>query len=127
VASAALLGIILALSPVLLVLAIALIIANIPQRRLQANAVYKTYDDFTSNERERLYIRFLLTEAMPAKEVEAYALKPHLLRRHKELGQKWVHGFAGMMRKMDRYALYIGDVTVAVSIAGYTYVIYEGL
>lgn len=72
IASVSMLGILLSLSPVLALIAVGFIISSIPQRRIQASVMYRTFDSLTGNQRERMYLRFLLTESFPAKDIRAY-------------------------------------------------------
>src|SRR5207247_6020876 len=121
IASISMLGILLALDPVLVVIAIGFIVASAPLRRYQATVVYNTFGSFTENQRERMYLRFLLTESFPAKDIRAYQLAPSLLRRHDRLADSWVREIFATTRRMDRYTLWTGVVTTALALGPYVF------
>jgi ATP-binding cassette, subfamily B, bacterial len=127
IASVSMLGILLSLNPILVIIAIGFIISTAPQRRYQAAVVYRSLDNFTDNERERTYIRFLLTESFPAKDIRAYQLAPTLLRRHGRLADSWVRETFATTRGMDRYTLWTGAATALLALGAYVFVLVGGM
>lgn len=119
IASVSMLGILPSLNPILAIIAIGFVISTAPQRRYQAAVVYRSLDTFTDNERERTYIRFLLTESFPAKDIRAYQLAPILLRRHGRLADSWVRETFATTRSMDRYTLWTGAATGLLALGAY--------
>jgi ATP-binding cassette subfamily B protein len=127
VASVSLLAVLLTLSPVLILLALALVVLSAPPQLYEAGRVYRVFDDFTNNERERIYIRFLLTEPIPAKDLRAYSLAPYMMRRHQLLVGVWIRNFAAALRQLDRYAIYAGIGVAGVAYGAYSFVISKGV
>lgn len=127
ITSIGLLVILLTLSPFLVLLAVVFMVIALPQQHAQANQLYRLHDALTTNERERLYLRFLLGEAMPSKELRAYGLSRHLLDRYLDAGAHWLREFTAVIRRMNRLAFLVGVGTAAVAVASYIYVIELGV
>lgn len=127
ITSVGLIVILVTVNPLLVLFAAVLMAISFPQQRAQANALYKLYSSFTKNERERIYLRFLLSEAMPSKELRAYGLRDYLLDRYAAVGGQWIKAFGSVSRRMNRYSLYVGAGTAATAIASYVYVISLGM
>lgn len=117
--SAGMLWILLAIDPWLVLLALAFVLVNVPQQRFQALAFHNLYDQFSNKDRQIAYVRFLLTECRPGKEVRAYGLAPHLLWRHRELAAEWSAKVGRMARVQGRWVLGMGLAGAAVMCAAY--------
>lgn len=127
VASVSMLGILLSLNPLLVFIAFGLILASAPQQYFQSRIIYELYDKATSNERERMYIRLLLTESFAAKDIQAYRLAPSLLRRHEILARHWLGQFRTAMRRVDYYTAVTGVIIAVLGLAGYVFLISRGM
>ncbi len=127
ITSIGVLVILVTLSPLLVLFAVILMVISFPHQNAQANAMHKLYDSFTKNERERSYLRFILSEQMSSKELRAYGLRSHLLDRSLNVGGQWLSAFNSVQTRMNRYSLYVGALTAAVAVASYAYVISLGL
>jgi ATP-binding cassette subfamily B protein len=115
------------LSPLLAGLALLAVVVSFPLQRYQAKTLYDLYYGLTSKERERFYVRSLITDPGHGKELRAYNLEEHLLGRHAELVDVWISRFTAVLRRLDLFALLIGTVSAAVIVAGYLLVVSAGL
>ncbi len=127
IVSISMLGILLSLNPLLVLIAFGLILASAPQQYFQSRTIYELYDRATSNERERMYIRLLLTESFATKDIQAYQLAPSLLRRHEISARHWLGQFRTAMRRVDYYTLITGVIIAVLSLAGYIFLISRGM
>jgi ATP-binding cassette, subfamily B, bacterial len=115
------------LSPILVLSAAILMVVAYPQQRAESKALHRLYDKFVKNERERTYLRFLLSEEIPSKELRAYGLRGHLLDRFHDAGGTWLNAFAAMISRLNRYTSYTGAATAVLAIGSYIYVIDLGV
>jgi ATP-binding cassette subfamily B protein len=127
IASVSMLGILLSLNPLLVLIALGLILASAPQQYFQARIIYELYDRATSNERERMYIRLLLTESFATKDIQAHRLAPSLLRRYEILARNWLGQFRTAMRRVDYYTIITGVIIAVLGLAGYIFLISRGI
>jgi ATP-binding cassette subfamily B protein len=109
------LAILFSVNPLLILLVAALLAASIPYNRVQAAALTRLFTTSTPLDRERFYLRILLAEAQPAKEVRAYALAPHLLQRYRSLSDGWLREVIALVSRLDRYAVVSGLFSVLIA------------
>jgi len=84
-----------ALSPWLVVLALASVVPTAMTQRRVTRELHELWHVTTPEERQRHYLRSVLSQAEAAKEVRAFGLADHLLRRHAEVSG---HRLAAMRR-----------------------------
>lgn len=94
-------GVLFAVDPVLLPFAAGSVLVTIPAQRYRAREQYRLFFGVSSKERERFYIRGLLTETGPAKEVRALNLHEHLLEKHGELVDQWIWRVRKSLRRTN--------------------------
>lgn len=127
ITSVAIAGILFTLNPIVMVLLLAAVALAIPQQRAQTKAVYALFFDVTTKERERYYLRSLLTDLRPAKEIRAYGLGEFLLHRYSSLVDSWLREFIRVMRKVARQATIVAILTAALVCLSYVYIVQRGI
>jgi ATP-binding cassette subfamily B protein len=127
ITAAGLLVVLVTISPLLVLFAAVLMAISFPQQRAQAKTLYNLYESFTKNERERTYLRFLLSEEMSAKELRAYGLQDHFLTTFRDISNQWNEAFGAVLTRMNRQAVYVGLLTTAAAVGSYVYVISLGV
>lgn len=121
------LGVLLALHPLLIVLGLLSVLVALPFQRRAARQRYALYYAMTSQQRQASYVRSLLTEARPALEVRAFGLAPHLMKRFRRLADDWVRRHAAVLRDADRWTI-VSSTLGAVALAGaYAFVAARGV
>jgi ATP-binding cassette, subfamily B, bacterial len=103
-------GMLLALHPLLLALTLTAVMVPLPFQRTLNRRIWHYYHGWTAKEREQSYHRALLTDAASAKDLRAYVLEAHVLERqqalaserHRELGRIYasadrVFGLGGLV------------------------------
>lgn len=119
VASAGMLAVLVTVDPILIVFAAAFVLLSWPYQHLQGLMFHRTRRRFAKNERSRAYLRILMSDIFPAKDVRAYDLGPNLMERSDSLGRSWLDAIGHVVRSLTRYSILVGFGTSAVGALGY--------
>jgi ATP-binding cassette, subfamily B, bacterial len=114
---AGLLGLLLTLSPLLVLLAVLSVVPVFLIDSRTTRRLIAFWFDATPVERERRYLRDLLTEARWAKEVRSFGLEEHLLGRFRSLTHTLLHRLAAVHASAARGAM-ISALIGGVALAG---------
>jgi ATP-binding cassette, subfamily B, bacterial len=118
-------GVLLSLHPVLLALAMISVVVPIPFQRRINRDLYRFWCDGTTEEREQLYYRGLLSDSEPAKDLRAYRLERALLERHQRLGADRLARLRAIYRRSDRVSVLAGLGGGLALVAAYVFVSYR--
>jgi len=114
---AGMLGILLSIHPLLVVLGLLSVIPTFAMQRRANRRIFDFWYSWTPLERERDYLRWLLSRPHWAKEMRAFQLAGHLVARYRDLAQQNLVILAGLYRSANRGAV-IGAMLGAVALAG---------
>jgi ATP-binding cassette subfamily B protein len=116
----AMLGLLTTLNPLVTVLVVASVVpVALAQRRINLG-LYEAWNATTTADRQRRYVRDLLSEPETAKEVRAFGLADHLLGRHQEVSDGRLSALRRFHSRADRILLPaagVGGVFVASAYA----------
>lgn len=102
VALAGMLVLLLTLSPWLALLGLFAVSPTAALNRRFNRQLYTFFRQSTTEERQRNYLRDLLTHAQTAREVKVFELAPHLLERHAELSRRRLSALRHLQGRADR-------------------------
>lgn len=114
-------------NPALVLIGVAAVVLGIPFQRHQSREAYRLFFSQTSKERERYYLRTLMTDARFAKEVRAYDIGPHFHDRHGVLVARWLSDLRSMTRRTEKCNLAIAAITATAACAAYLLVVDRAL
>ncbi len=109
-------GVLLSLSPAVLVATLIAVVIPVPFQRDASRRIYQSHFGLTTEDRERGYLRFLLSEHSAARELRALGLGETLLERQQYLATKIDDEFAALRRRSERIAILAG-VAAGVALA----------
>jgi ABC-type multidrug transport system fused ATPase/permease subunit len=112
-----LLGLLLAISPALVGLALLSVLPVVAIQRRANRRIYSFWFGNTPADRERGYVRGILTEPEWAKEVRAFDLGGHLLRRYRTLSERMITTLRDLYRSAGRASM-IGAAVSGAALAG---------
>ena len=114
---AGMLGILLSIHPLLVVLGLFSVVPTFAMQRRANRRIFDFWYSWTPLERERDYLRWLLSRPHWAKEMRAFQLANHLVTRYRDLAQRNLVILAGLYRAANRGAV-IGAMLGGVALAG---------
>ena len=114
---AGMLGILLSIHPLLVLLGLLSVIPTFAMQRRANRRIFDFWYSWTPLERERDYLRWLLSRPHWAKEMRAFQLAGHLVKRYRDLAQQNLMILAGLYRSANRGAV-IGAILGGVALAG---------
>jgi ATP-binding cassette subfamily B protein len=114
---AGMLGVLLSIQPLLVVLGLLSVVPTFALQRRANRKIFDFWYSWTPLERERDYIRWLLSRPHSAKEMRAFQLTGHLLTRYRDLAQQNLAILARLYRAANRGAV-VGAVLGGVALAG---------
>lgn len=127
VALLGLLGLLATLTPLLVLFALLAVAPSaVLQRRVNAD-LYRFWTDTTTSDRQRQYLRDLLSQPQTAKEVRAFGLSRHLLDRHSDVTRRRVSVLRRLHARADRIVVLSGILSGAALAAAYAVVASRGL
>lgn len=109
-------GVLLSLSPAVLVATLIAVVIPVPFQRDASRRIYQSHFGLTAEDRERSYLRYLLSDHAAARELRALGLGETLLERQQYLATKIDHEFAALRRRSERIAILAG-VAAGVALA----------
>ena len=113
-------GLLASLDPVLVVLALASVLPSILVQRKVNRRIYEFHYTWTPDDRERMYLRTLLTEPQNTKEIRAFTLSRYLLDRHTAVTYRRIAELARLYRRASQVAVassLIGAVSLTAAYA----------
>ena len=113
----AMLGILLSIHPLLVVLGLLSVVPSFAMQRRANRRIFDFWYSWTPLERERDYLRWLLSRPHWAKEMRAFQLAGYLVTRYRDLAQQNLVILAGLYRSANRGAV-IGAILGGVALAG---------
>lgn len=120
------LGVLLSLHPLLLVLALVSVAIPIPFERRINREIYALHYELTTEERMEYYLRWLLSDTRPAKDLRGFVLEASLLERHDGLASKHLGLMRRLYRKADLISIGAGLASGLALTAAYIFVASRG-
>ncbi len=115
------------LSPLLALLGLASVIPSAFTQRRVNRDIYQFWNERTAEERQRGYLRHLLSEPQTAKEMRAYGLADHLLERHADVTAGRLAAMRGLHARADR-GIVVSALATGLALGGaYALVANRGL
>lgn len=121
------LGVLLALHPVLVLLVLLSVLPQIVVQQRINKRIYSFWWVETPDDRERGYIADLMSEPRTSKEMRAFGLANHFGTRHLQLGDNHYRKMHHLYRLYDRYAIGISLFSAGCLAAAYWFVGSRGL
>jgi ATP-binding cassette subfamily B protein len=112
---------------VLVILALGSAVLSVVLEGRITTRLYEFFYQETPEEREREYLGDLLVQPRVAKEIRAYVLADHLLRRHRHLSETLFEQRARMYRHKSRVSMLTGLAAGTTLAAAYLFVAARGL
>jgi len=110
-------GLLLTIQPLLVLLSLLSVAPSFLLQRGANRRLFEFWYGWTPLERERNYVRRLLSDTRWVKEMRAFQLADHLLGRYRELFERHLALMAGLYRSANRAAL-VGAALGGVALAG---------
>jgi ATP-binding cassette subfamily B protein len=120
------LGLLLTLHPVLVVLSLASVLPGVLIGRKINRQMYEFWFANTPRDRERDYIKDLLTGTATAREVRAFGLGPHFLGRHKRIVDGQYERLRSLYARAGHLALNSSLITGVALASAYAFVAARG-
>jgi len=115
------------ISPLLAVLGLGSVVPSAFTQRRVNRDIYQFWNERTTEERQRQYLRELLSEPQAAKEVRAFGLAPHLLQRHAGAMSGRLDAMRRLHARADR-GIVVGAIATGLALgASYALVADRGL